>query len=201
MLSSIFIDRPRLSIVISLVITIAGADRDVALPIAQFPDIVPPQVQVTARYPGAGADGGRADGGAADRVAGHRRRQDALHEVDQPAMTAATRSPSASPSAPTRTSTPSTSRTACSWRCRSCPRRSARQGVTVKKKSSAILQVLAVYSPDQRYDTLFLSNYATIKCWTASSASPASVTRTLFGALDYSMRVWLEHRPDDGTSA
>ena len=55
MLSSIFIDRPRLSIVISLVITIAGAIAMFALPIAQFPDIVPPQVQVTARYPGAGA--------------------------------------------------------------------------------------------------------------------------------------------------
>ena len=55
MLSTVFIDRPRLSIVISLVITIAGAIAMFALPIAQFPDIVPPQVQVTARYPGAGA--------------------------------------------------------------------------------------------------------------------------------------------------
>ena len=56
MLSSVFIDRPRLAIVISVVITIAGADRaSRRMPIAQFPDIVPPQVQVTARYPGAGA--------------------------------------------------------------------------------------------------------------------------------------------------
>ena len=82
MLSSVFIDRPRLSLVISIVITLAGLIALTALPIAQFPDIVPPQVQVTARYPGAGADGGRADRGAADRIAGRGRRQGALHEVD-----------------------------------------------------------------------------------------------------------------------
>ena len=56
MLSATFIDRPRLSLVISIVITLAGLIALKALPIAQFPDIVPPQVQVTGRYPGAGAE-------------------------------------------------------------------------------------------------------------------------------------------------
>jgi multidrug efflux pump subunit AcrB len=55
MLSGIFVDRPRLAMVISVVITIAGLIAIKAIPIAQFPDIVPPQVQVTASYPGAGA--------------------------------------------------------------------------------------------------------------------------------------------------
>src|SRR5262249_40568504 len=55
MLSSVFIDRPRLSIVISVIITLAGLIALLRLPVAQFPDIVPPQVQVTGRYPGAGA--------------------------------------------------------------------------------------------------------------------------------------------------
>ena len=55
MISSVFVDRPRLSIVISIVITIAGLIALKAIPLAQFPDIVPPQVQVTASYPGAGA--------------------------------------------------------------------------------------------------------------------------------------------------
>ncbi len=55
MLSATFIDRPRLSLVISIVITLAGLIALTAMPIAQFPDIVPPQVQITARYPGAGA--------------------------------------------------------------------------------------------------------------------------------------------------
>ena len=56
MFSSIFIDRPRLALVISLVITIAGFVAMKQIPIAQFPDIVPPQVQVTASYAGAGAE-------------------------------------------------------------------------------------------------------------------------------------------------
>ena len=66
-----------------------------------------------------------------------------------------------------------------------------RQGVTVKKKSSAILQVLAVYSPDQRYDTLFLSNYATINVLDSIKRVPGVGDAYLFGALDYSMRVWV----------
>ena len=56
MLSDIFIDRPRLAVVISIVITLAGAIAMTRIPIAQFPDIVPPQVPVTANYPGAGAE-------------------------------------------------------------------------------------------------------------------------------------------------
>src|SRR6201991_1930370 len=56
MLSGIFIDRPRLAVVISLVITIAGLVALKLIPIAQFPDIVPPQVSVTVTYPGASAE-------------------------------------------------------------------------------------------------------------------------------------------------
>ena len=56
MFSSIFIDRPRLAVVISLVITIAGLVAMQLIPVAQFPNIVPPQVQVTANYAGASAE-------------------------------------------------------------------------------------------------------------------------------------------------
>ncbi len=55
MISAVFVDRPRLAIVIAIVITIAGALAMTRIPVAQFPDIVPPQVQVTANYPGASA--------------------------------------------------------------------------------------------------------------------------------------------------
>ena len=71
------------------------------------------------------------------------------------------------------------------------PEEVSRQGVTVKKKSSAILQVLAVYSPDSRYDTLFLSNYATINLLDSIKRVPGVGDAYLFGALDYSMRVWI----------
>src|SRR3954463_7811050 len=55
MISAIFVDRPRLAVVIALVITIAGALALLRIPVAQFPDIVPPQVTVTSVYPGASA--------------------------------------------------------------------------------------------------------------------------------------------------
>jgi len=55
MISDVFIDRPRLSIVISTIITLAGVIALTQIPVAQFPDIVPPQVSVTAAYPGASA--------------------------------------------------------------------------------------------------------------------------------------------------
>jgi multidrug efflux pump subunit AcrB len=55
MISSVFVDRPRLAIVIAIIITIAGALSLTRIPVAQFPDIVPPQVQVTATFPGASA--------------------------------------------------------------------------------------------------------------------------------------------------
>ena len=61
MLSAIFVDRPRLAIVIALVTTIAGLVSLLVIPIAQYPDIVPPQVQVTTTYPGAQLVGGRSD--------------------------------------------------------------------------------------------------------------------------------------------
>src|SRR3954469_9779867 len=100
MLSSIFVDRPRLSIVIAIVTAIAGALAMMAIPLAQYPDIVPPQVSVTTSYPGASAEvvdstapglrpnqlprpvrrGGRFGRRPADRVAGRRRRQADLHE-------------------------------------------------------------------------------------------------------------------------
>src|SRR3546814_17538433 len=56
MISALFVDRPRLAVVISILITLAGAISMMVIPVAQFPDIVPPQVQVTASYPGPGAE-------------------------------------------------------------------------------------------------------------------------------------------------
>src|SRR6195952_5766022 len=55
MISAVFVDRPRLAVVIAIIITIAGALSIMRIPVAQFPDIVPPQVQVAATYPGASA--------------------------------------------------------------------------------------------------------------------------------------------------
>ncbi len=190
MLSSIFIDRPRLSIVISLVITIAGAIAMFALPIAQFPDIVPPQVQVTARYPGAGAT-----------VVEQTVAQPIESQVVGVDKALYMKSTSGNDGSYTLTvsfavgTDPDINTVNVNNRVQlatpQLPEDVRRQGVTVKKKSSAILQVLAVYSPDQRYDTLFLSNYATINVLDSIKRVPGVGDAYLFGALDYSMRIWV----------
>ena len=83
MISSVFVDRPRLAIVIAIVMTIAGALAMMRIPVAQFPDIVPPQVNVTTTFSRRVRVGRREHGRAALGGAGHRRRQDDLHEVEQ----------------------------------------------------------------------------------------------------------------------
>jgi hydrophobe/amphiphile efflux-1 (HAE1) family protein len=191
MLSSIFIDRPRLSLVISIVITLAGLIALRALPIAQFPDIVPPQVQVTARYPGAGAT--VVEQTVAQPI------ESQVVGVDQALYMKST---SGNDGSYTLTvsfavgTDPDINtvnvQNRVSLAMPQLPEEVSRQGVTVKKKSSAILQVLAVYSPDGRYDTLFLSNYATINLLDSIKRVPGVGDAFLFGALDYSMRVWLD---------
>ncbi len=79
MISHFFIDRPIFATVLSIVIVILGVVAVLQLPIAQYPDVTPPTVQVTATYPGANADHGRGDGGHADRGGSQRRRADVVH--------------------------------------------------------------------------------------------------------------------------
>ena len=191
MLSGVFIDRPRLAIVISVVITLAGLIALTRIPIAQFPDIVPPQVQVTARYPGAGAQ--VVETTVAQPI------ESQVVGVDRMIYMKSTSGNDGSytlnvsfavgtdPDINTvnvlnrvQLATPQ------------LPEEVTRQGVTVKKKSSAILQVINIYSPDASYDTLFLSNYATINVLDNVKRVAGVGDAFLFGALDYSMRVWVE---------
>ena len=191
MISDTFIDRPRLALVVSVVITIAGLIALKAIPIAQFPEIVPPQVQVTATYPGASADVVQAT-------------------VAQPIESQAVgvdnmlymKSTSGNDGSYTLTATfavgtnPDINTVNLQNRVNlaeaQLPEEVKRTGVNVKKKSSALLQVVNLYSPNHEYDTLFLSNYVTINILDNIKRIRGVGDAFLFGGLDYSMRVWLD---------
>src|SRR6201984_3655778 len=161
MLSAIFVDRPRLTIVIAIVITIAGALALLAIPFAQYPDIVPPQVSVTTVYPGASS--AVVDATVAQPIEAQIVGVDKLMYM---------KSVSGDDGSYTLTCSfelgtdPDINTVNVNNRVQvalsSLPPEVQRQGVVVKKKSSALLAVIAVYSPKHTHDPLFLSNYVTI---------------------------------------
>lgn len=195
MFSQIFINRPVLATVISLLITIAGLLAIPTLPIAQYPDMVPPTVQVTAVYPGAdsatveqtvaapieqqvnGAEGmlymvskSRNDGTYVLTVTFEVGRDPDLAAVD-----VQNRVNRANSTLPTDV---------------------IQQGITVKKQSTQILMVVSVFSPDGSRDNLFLSNYCSInlldRLGRIKGVSSADIP---VGKQDYAMRLWVH--PDN----
>jgi hydrophobe/amphiphile efflux-1 (HAE1) family protein len=191
MLSAIFVDRPRLAIVIALVTTIAGLLSLFVIPLAQYPDIVPPQVSVTTMYPGANST--VVDATVAQAIEAQVVGVDKMiymksvsgddgsytlicsfelgTDPDINAVNVNNRVQIALPSLPEEVQ---------------------RQGVTVKKKSSALLGVIAVYSPKHSYDQLFLSNYVTINLLDQIKSTPGVGDAVLWGPQDYAIRAWVQ---------
>ncbi len=190
MLSGIFVDRPRLALVISIVMVIAGALSLLRIPVAQYPDIVPPQVQVTTTYPGASAEVVEAT------VAQPLEAQ--VVGVDQAIYM---KSVSGNDGSYTLTvsfelgTNPDINAVNVNNRVQVAlsrlPEDVRRQGVTVRKKSSALLGVVSLYAPRGTHDTLFLSNYATINLIDAIKRTAGVGDVLMWGAQDYAMRVWV----------
>jgi hydrophobe/amphiphile efflux-1 (HAE1) family protein len=191
MLSGVFIDRPRLAVVISVVITLAGLIALTQIPIAQFPDIVPPQTQITARYPGAGSQVVEATVAQPieSRVVGV---ENMLYM----------KSTSGSDGSYTLTVTfavgsdPDLNMVKVQNRVAlaepQLPAEVKATGVSVTKKSSAFLQMVTLTSPDGRYDQLFLSNYATINIVDRLKRIKGIGDAQNMTPADYSMRIWLD---------
>src|SRR3954466_5745950 len=190
MFSAIFVDRPRLAIVIALVTTIAGLISLLVIPIAQYPDIVPPQVQVTTIYPGANSS--VVETSVAQAIEAQ------VVGVDKMIYM---KSVSGDDGSYTLTASfelgtdPDINTVNVNNRVQialaGLPEDVRRQGVTVKKKSSALLGVIAVYSPKHTHDPLFISNYVTINLLDRIKSTPGVGDATLWGPQDYSMRVWV----------
>lgn len=191
MFSRFFIDRPVLSNTLALVIVLVGALSLLTLPVAQYPDVVPPTVQVTATYPGASART------VMDTVA-----LPVEQEVNGVEGMIYMQSTSGSDGSYTLTVTfsigtdPDTAQILVQNRVAlaeaQLPAAVSAQGLSVKKKSTSILQFVTLFSQDGRYDNLFLSNYATISLKNELARLPGVGDVTVMGAGDYAMRIWLD---------
>src|SRR6202030_787497 len=191
MISKFFIERPALANALAILMILIGAVAVYDLPIAQYPDVVPPTVQVTTRYPGAsartlvdtvalpieqqvnGVEGmiymqsyGGADGSYSLTVTFK-----IGADLDIAQVLVQNRVSSA---------------------LSSLPQAVQAQGVVVQKNSTAILQIVTLTSPDARYDSLYLANYATIKLKDEVARLPGVGNVVVFGAGQYSMRIWLD---------
>ena len=190
MFSAIFIDRPRLATVIAIVTTIAGLLSLFVIPIAQYPDIVPPQVSVTTIYPGASA--AVVEATVAQPIESQIVGVDKMIYMKSVSGNDGSYSLKASFELGTD---PDINTVNVNNRVQvalsKLPEDVRKQGVTVKKQSSALLGVISLYSPKQTHDELYISNYATINLLDQIKSTPGVGDATLFGPQDYSMRAWI----------
>jgi hydrophobe/amphiphile efflux-1 (HAE1) family protein len=191
MISAVFVDRPRLAIVISILITLAGALAMLRIPVAQFPDIVPPQVSVSTAYPGASA--AVVESTVAQVIESAVNGVEGMIYMSSNSANDGTYTLSVSFALGTN---PDIATVNVNNRVQSAlarlPQEVQRAGVTVRKQSSAVLQFIAVTSDNPQHDSLFISNYITINMLDRLARVPGIGSVLIFGAMDYSMRIWFE---------
>ncbi len=191
MISSVFVDRPRLAIVIAIILTIAGSLALLRIPVAQFPDIVPPQVRVSATYPGASAQ--VVESSVAQPLEAQVVGVDQMLYMKSTSGNDGTYSLNVSFALGTNPDIDTVNvnnrvQTALSQ----LPAQVQLQGLTVQKRSSAVLQFMMFYSDNGQQDPLFITNYATINVLDELSRTPGVGQASLFGLLKYSMRIWFD---------
>ena len=191
MISDVFIERPRLAVVIAIVITIAGLVGLSRIPVAQFPDIVPPQVSVSATYPGASA--AVVESSVAQPIEAQ------VVGVDKMIYM---RSFSGNDGSYALTvsfllgTNPDINTVNVLNRVQTAepelPAEVASEGITVQKRSSAILEFVNFYAPQKKFDVLFIANYMTINVIDEISRITGVGQAALLSRQKYSMRVWFD---------
>src|SRR6478735_8472687 len=190
-ISKFFIDRPVLANVLAIVIVLIGGVAAFSLPVAQYPNIVPPTVSVTTTYPGASA-------------------ATIVNQVALPVELQVNGVEGMIYMQSTSTDTGTYSlivtfqigtdldfaqvlvQNRVSTALASLPASVQAQGLTVQKKSTSILQIVSLNSPDGRFDSLYLSNFATINLVNELARLPGVGNVNVLGVGQYSMRVWLD---------
>jgi hydrophobe/amphiphile efflux-1 (HAE1) family protein len=191
MISTVFINRPRLAIVIAIVVTLAGLLAMIRMPVAQFPDLVPPQVMVIANYPGASA--------AVVEASVAQPLEAQIVGVDKMLYMKSTSGNDGSYMLNVSFAlgtNPDIDTVNINNRVQLAlpllPKEIQQQGLTVRKRSAAILQFIGFSSEGQAQDPLFIANYATINIMDELARVPGVGQAQLFARLNYSMRVWFD---------
>ena len=189
--SRFFIDRPIFASVLSIIITLAGGITLINLPVAQYPEITPPTVEVSAYYPGANAQV------VADTVAAPIEQQ--VNGVEN-MMYMSSQCTNDGTYTLTVTFKPGVDLNMAQVLVQNreslaepiLPDLVKRRGVSVKKKSPSILMIINIFSPNKSRDDLYLSNYATIQLRDVLGRLDGVGDITYIGQRNYSMRVWLD---------
>ena len=190
-ISGVFVARPRLAAVVSIVLVVAGLLAIRAIPVAQYPDITPPVVLVTATYPGADAKT------IADTVAGPIEEQ--VNGVENMLYMSGTADSAGNYSLMVTFAVGTdpdiaqvNTQNRVSQALAKLPQQVQNLGVTVQAESTNLLLVITVSSPDESHDALFLSNFATLQVQDELARVAGVGNAKQFSPLSYSMRIWLD---------
>jgi hydrophobe/amphiphile efflux-1 (HAE1) family protein len=188
--SDFFIRRPKFAIVLSLVILLAGLLALTAIPVAQYPDITPPVVSVSASFPGASAETVAATVAAPI--------ESAINGVENQLYLESTSGNDGSYSLSVTFAVGSDGnidqvnvQNRLALATAQLPTEVQRVGLTVRKRSTNFLLAVNFYSPNGTLDQLSISNYASINVRDAIARVPGVGDAQILGALDYSMRIWM----------
>lgn len=191
MIFDVFIRRPRLAMVVSIVLTLAGLIATQVIPVAQYPEIAPPTVRVSASYPG--ADANTVEESIAQPL------ENAINGVDGMRYMKSTSANDGSYSLTVSFllgTDPDIDTVNVQNRANlataKLPEEVRRTGLTISKVSTDLLQVFLFYSPTGDKDQLFLSNFVTLNILDELKRVPGVGDASIFGARDYAMRIWID---------